>query len=85
MGVTGVGDQIGIKHKPMASIVKADIDAPINRSAALDSSEIYVEVGGTDVTLIGKVHSWSERDRATESAWTRPGVRNVIDKMTLSF
>jgi len=85
MGVTGVSDQIGIKHKPMASIVKADIDAAIKRSAARDSSEILVEVVGTDVTLTGKVHSWSERDLATDSAWSSPGVRNVIDKMTLSF
>jgi osmotically-inducible protein OsmY len=42
-------------------------------------------VAGTDVTLRGKVHSWSERDLATDSAWSSPGVRNVIDKMTLSF
>jgi len=84
MGVTGVSDQIGIKHKPMASIVKADIDAAIKRSAALDSSEIFVEVRGTDVTLTGSVHSWSERELATDSAWSSPGVRNVIDKMTLS-
>jgi osmotically-inducible protein OsmY len=85
MGVTGVSDQIGIKHKPMASIVKADIDAAIRRSAAKDSSEILVEVAGTDVTLTGKVHSWSERALATDSAWSSPGVLNVIDKMTLSF
>ena len=85
MGVTGVSDQIGIKHKPMASIVKADIDAAIRRSAAKDSSEILVAVAGTDVTLTGKVHSWSERDLATDSAWSSPGVRNVIDKMTLTF
>jgi osmotically-inducible protein OsmY len=85
MGVTGVSDQIGIKHKPKASIVKADIDAAIKRSAVRDSDEILVEVMGTDVTLTGKVHSWSERDLATDSAWSSPGVRNVIDKMTLSF
>lgn len=85
MGVTGVSDQIAIKHKPMASIVKADIDAAIRRSAAKDSSEILVEVKGTDVTLTGQVHSWSERDLATDSAWSSPGVRNVIDKMTLSY
>jgi osmotically-inducible protein OsmY len=85
MGVTGVSDQIGIKHKPKASIVKADIDAAIKRSAARDSDEILVEIKGTDVTLTGKVHSWSERDLATDSAWSSPGVRNVIDKMTLSF
>ena len=85
MGVTGVSDEIGIKHKPMASIVKADIDAAIRRSAAKDSSEILVAVAGTDVTLTGKVHSWSERDLATDSAWSSPGVRNVIDKMTLVF
>ncbi len=85
MGVTGVSNEIGIRHKPMASIVKADIDAAIRRSAALDSSEIQVAVRGTDVTLTGLVHSWSERDLATDSAWSSPGVRNVIDEMTMSL
>jgi len=41
-------------------------------------------VHGSDVTLSGTVHSWDERDTATHSAWGTPGVRNVVDTMTLA-
>jgi len=37
------------------------------------------------VTLSGSVHSWAERDLATQSAWNSPGVSKVIDNMTLSY
>ena len=84
LGVTGLSNQIALKHKPTAGIVKADIDAAIKRSAALASSEIQVDVQGSDVTLTGRVHSWSERELATDSAWSSPGVRNVIDEMTMT-
>jgi len=42
-------------------------------------------VQGSDVTLTGAVHSWSERELARDSAWNSPGVRNVVDKMTVSY
>ncbi|MEP6876369.1 MAG: BON domain-containing protein [Burkholderiales bacterium] len=42
-------------------------------------------VSGGDVTLTGSVHSWSERDLATHSAWGAPGVRRVVDKMNLVY
>jgi osmotically-inducible protein OsmY len=42
-------------------------------------------VSGTDVTLSGSIHSWAERDLATQSAWKSPGVRQVIDNMTLAY
>lgn len=85
LGVVGVSDQIGLRHSPVASAVKADIAAAIRREASLDSKEIDVAVSGSEVTLSGHVHSWSERELATNSAWNSPGVRNVVDKMTLSF
>jgi osmotically-inducible protein OsmY len=72
------------RHR-LGDLVKADIDAAIRREAALDSKQINVAVDGADVTLSGYVHSWSERELATNSAWSSPGVRNVIDKLTLSF
>jgi osmotically-inducible protein OsmY len=35
------------------------------------------------VTLTGTVHSWPEREVARHSAWGTPGVRKVIDKLTV--
>jgi osmotically-inducible protein OsmY len=84
-GVTGVSDQIAIKPKVSATLVKTDIEAALKRRARNDAQKISVDVQGSDVTLTGAVHSWSERDLARDSAWGTPGVRNVFDKMTVSY
>jgi osmotically-inducible protein OsmY len=85
LGVTGVSDQIAVKPQVVAGSVKADIDAALKRRAASDAQTISVGVLGADVTLSGTVHSWAERALATDTAWSTPGVRNVLDKMTLVF
>jgi len=85
MGVTGVSNQIVIKPKVSLSAVKSDIEAALKRRASADADKISVQVKGTDVTLTGTVSSWSERDLARESAWSTPGVRNVVDNMTVTY
>jgi len=84
-GVVGVTDQIVVTPSVKASVVKADIEAAIRRAATEDAKRITVGVSGTDVTLSGSIHSWAERDLATQSAWKSPGVRQVIDNMTLAY
>ena len=84
-GVTGVSDQIAIKPQVSLTAVKSEIEAALKRRAASDAQTILVEVSGADVTLTGEVHSWSERDLARPSAWGTPGVRNVVDNMTVSY
>ncbi len=68
-GVSGVSDQIAIKPTASVSAVKSDIEAALKRSAVADAKKISVSVSGSNVTLTGKVHSWSERETATMSAW----------------
>ncbi len=85
MGVTGISDQIVIKPKVSKEAVRSDIEAALKRRAQKDSRQISVAVDGHVVTLGGSVHSWSEKDLATHSAWGTPGVRNVVDKMTVTY
>ena len=85
MGVTGVSDQIAVKPQVVAGSVKADIEAALRRRAMSEAQSIAVAVQGADVTLTGTVHSWAERALATHTAWSTPGVRHVLDKMTLAF
>ena len=86
LGVTGVSDQILIrKPKVSSSAVKSDIEAALKRRATADAQKISVEVHGADVTLTGKVHSWSERDLARNTAWGTTGVQNVKDNMTVAY
>lgn len=84
LGVTGVTNQISIRPTLQVPAVKADIEAALLRSAIADAGRIAVDVHGSDVTLSGPVHSWAERDTATNSAWATPGVRRVLDQMTLA-
>jgi len=82
-GVTGISNQIAIEPEPKAVMVKSDIEAAIQRRAADDAKAIQVEVRGGDVTLSGNVHSWAERELAKRSAWSSPGVRQVIDHIQI--
>lgn len=84
-GVLGVSDEIVIKTKVSTDVVKADIEAALKRRAMADAKKITVQVSGGDVTLTGAVHSWSERDLVTHSAWGAPGVRSVVDNMSLVY
>jgi osmotically-inducible protein OsmY len=85
MGVTGVSNDIVVKPKVSLSAVKADIEEALGRRAKVDAKKIAVTVKGNDVTLTGSVHTWAERDLARNSAWGTPGVRNVVDNITVSY
>jgi len=85
LGVKGVDDQVVIKPSISAPVVKADIESALKRRAQKDAKDISVSVDGDNVTLSGKVHSWSERELATNTAWASPGVRKVVDNITLSY
>jgi osmotically-inducible protein OsmY len=85
MGVIGVSNQIAIKPKVSVSAIKSDIEAALKRRALHDAHDISVEIRGSDVTLTGTIHSWSERELAKHSAWSTPGVLNVVDKMKFAL
>lgn len=85
MGVIGVHDQIFIKPAVTVGAVKSDIEAALKRGAMTDARKISVQIDGADVTLSGTVHSWAEREMATNAAWGTPGVRKVVDKISLVY
>jgi osmotically-inducible protein OsmY len=64
--------------------VKSDIEAALKRRAHGDAQRITVDVMGSDVTLSGTVHSWSERELAENSAWATAGVSRVIDNIKIA-
>ena len=84
-GVTGVSNQFAIKPSLSATVVKSDIGAALKRRAAADAKSIAFDVKGGDVTLIGTVRSWAERNLATRPAWGTAGVRNVVVNMNLVY
>jgi osmotically-inducible protein OsmY len=85
MGVAGVSNQIAVKPRVSMTAIKADIETALKRRALHDAHDIKVEVHGSDVTLTGTIHSWSERELAKHSAWSTPGVLNVVDNMKFAI
>ena len=83
-GVTGVSNDISIRPKLQAAPVQSEIEAALQRTSLADAQAISVAVHGSDVTLSGHVRNWAERATATQSAWGTPGVRNVVDMLTLA-
>jgi osmotically-inducible protein OsmY len=84
LGVRGVRNQIGIKPSMSATAVRSHIEAALKRTPIADAEKIFVAMQGSDVTLSGTVHSWTERDTATNFVWGAPGVHNVVDMLTLA-
>jgi osmotically-inducible protein OsmY len=85
LGVNGVSNDIDFNPTVSLHAVKSDVEAALKRRAQVDSEAISVEVHGSDVTLSGTVHSWSERELATHAAWGTPGVHKVTDNIKLAY
>lgn len=81
-GVRSVINLVAIKPKVSLTAVKAEIEAALRRRAYLDAQQIQVAVEGDAITLSGKVQNWAERNLAINSAWSTPGVRSVVDKLS---
>jgi osmotically-inducible protein OsmY len=82
-GVTGVSNQIALKSTVSMKAMKTDIQDALQRCARPDAGDIMVSIDDTQVTLAGRVHSWSERSLARRTAWGTPGVHRVVDRMTI--
>ena len=82
MGVTGVSNQITIKHSKVFDTIKSDLQAVFKRRP---KSDINVSVKGGDVTLTGSVHTWLEHDAASSAAWGTAGVQSVKNNIAVAY
>ncbi len=82
-GVVDVVNNIKLKVQPQPTDIKSRIESALKRSAELDSNSIRVSVSDGTVTLKGTVDTWAARDTAEDAAWSAPGVRTVLDQLSV--
>lgn len=85
VGVTGVSNQINIKPAVSAANVKDQIERALQRAAQMNAKKIVVETHGNQIVLRGSVKSWTEREEAEHAAWAAPGVKNVQNRIEVSW
>jgi osmotically-inducible protein OsmY len=83
-GVRGVVNGIIIKPKVRAADIQQKIESALKRHAEVEARQIEVLVADDKVTLRGKVDNWDERDAVELAAWSAPGVKSVVDHLTIS-
>jgi osmotically-inducible protein OsmY len=82
-GVAGISNQLAV-HSPLAdSIEKRTIQRQLQKSWALHTCDILVEVNGPLVILIGAVHSIYQKEEASRIAWKTPGVDHIENKLII--
>ncbi|KIN71897.1 BON domain-containing protein [Sulfitobacter guttiformis] len=75
-GVTGVTNQIKVKHQPDTGRIESEINKALHRSMwAYDHVEVSANEG--KVHLTGKVESWQDRRMAWATAWRASGTTSV--------
>lgn len=82
-GVRGVMNNVQLKPRAFAPEVRTRIESALKRTAETDASHISVTATDGEVTLRGKVHSWSARSDAERAAWSAPGVARVKDELVV--
>ncbi|ALN88620.1 BON domain protein [Lysobacter capsici] len=83
-GVMGITNNITLKPVARTATVKQRIEDALKRNAEVEAALIRVDIeGGDTVTLDGKVDTWSERMAVQHAAWSAPGVKSVIDHLTI--
>lgn len=82
-GVTGVSDLIEVGADVSSDDIGEKISRALTRHAEREAHHIGIAVHDGTVTLSGKVGTFAERLAARGAAWSAPGVRAVVDDLTV--
>ena len=84
-GVLGVNNEITLTKEPIPSDVAERINKAFKRNAIIDDSLITVSNVGDTIYLDGTVGSWTAMDQAVDTAWSAPGVQQVINRLSIEY
>lgn len=83
MGISSITNNIRVINKLSAADLQEKIDEAFVRSASLDANKIRINVEGDKVTLSGSVRSFAEKKDAERTAWSSPGVMQVVNNLEI--
>ncbi|MBS1532249.1 MAG: BON domain-containing protein [Bacteroidetes bacterium] len=84
-GIRGISNEISVKPRVQATVVKENIRKALERKADLEANNVRVETIGNRVVLKGRARSWNERNTIAHAAWSAPGVASVDDEIVISY
>jgi osmotically-inducible protein OsmY len=82
-GVVSVTNAITLRPRVNTQLVRDDIVHALHRSWFFDPQTIEVTAEGGRVRLTGTVRSPHERAVAARTAWSEPGVTDVVNDLTV--
>jgi osmotically-inducible protein OsmY len=82
-GVKGLTDDIELSPDPIPSDIANRITKALGRKAVLDDSIIKVSNDGQTIYLDGTTDSLTAMDVAEDTAWSAPGVADVVDRLVV--
>lgn len=84
-GVTGITNTIKIKDEPYDVRGITDrINEAFHRYAAIDASNVHVEVRDRKAVLTGEVRSWIEKKDAETAVWSSPGITAIDNQLRVN-
>lgn len=80
-GVAHVVNGISVRPTVVPADLAQRITNALSRQAIADAGHLRIAVDGGTVTLSGTLRNWAEIRAARETAWSAPGVTQVVDRM----
>ncbi|MEI6187644.1 MAG: BON domain-containing protein [Alphaproteobacteria bacterium] len=84
-GVTFITTDIKVRSNDRPSGIEVELVKEPERNVHIDTKNIYVEVDGGTVTLKGNVRTSDEDREARITAWSVPGVDDVVDQLRIGL
>jgi osmotically-inducible protein OsmY len=82
-GVVGVTDRIALTDEPVPSDVALRIRRALERKTIIAGSRIEVSIVGQTVYLEGATGTRAAIDAALHTAWSAPGITNVVNHLAI--
>lgn len=82
-GVIALFNNINVRPRVAAGDITAKIQDALKRHGEQEAKHIQVAVSDGTVILSGKVDTFSDKAISRSAAWSAPGVRQVVDRLSV--